>query len=698
MTATSAPLVFTPGLVSADPLANYWLRQAALRLRRELCWLWQERGGTTGGALPFTERASESLDRARFYEEKIRFRDTDVAARYLTELIDESEPDPVGVVRGSFAWVANELQLDHVSRLALGMALLSCIDSAAGPIIAACHNDANRSSLTLSLMQKLWDHPEDALLLADSTHPLFRYGLLRRPEGYSEWDALLLTPELVAKRLLFPSSSPPSQLKLVRGSTSFEDLDETAFRLALRLHTDQDRLRIVPVVTPHGSSAASLLHAIGAHTGRPVMSLEGIANLAVLPVALTWCWLEGCDLAIAAVHGRFSDAIATSYGVPVTLFVDAGERGLLEGVSKRHQLSAVETPPLPFTGRLETWRTSLGPVVSDDAIAETARRFRFGAETIEDIAASLHSGTAPVTHRTLTAACRSARAADLGDLAQRVVPRFDSASQLFLPERQREHFQEVLTAMRSLTEVHYRWGTSRVWNEGGIPVLFAGPPGTGKTMAAEILASELDLPMYRVDLSQVVNKYIGETEKNLKRIFDAADVADILLLFDEADSIFGKRTEARDAHDRYANLEISYLLERMERFKGMAVLATNRKKDLDEAFLRRLRYVVDFPLPGPEQRRQIWERSIPDSVDASSLDLNMLSSRFAIAGGHIRSAVFNACLQSANGDSPKLQMEQMVIALKRELDKMNRPVALDLFGEYAPIVKRMERETDNSSE
>src|SRR5260370_108740 len=232
-------------------------------------------------------------------------------------------------------------------------------------------------------------------------------------------------------------------------------------------------------------------------------------------------------------------------------------------------------------------------------------------------------------------------------------------------------FRKALRASRAATDVHYRWGTARVWNEGGISVLFAGPPGTGKTMACEILASELNLPMYRIDLSQVVNKYIGETEKNLKRIFDAADTSDALLLFDEADSIFVKRMEARDAHDRYANLEISYLLNRMERFKGLAVLATNRKTDLDEAFLRRLRYVIDFPLPGVEQRRHIWEQSIPAGVDASEVDLAFLPERFPIAGGHIRSLVFNARLQTAEGEGPPpLPCDPSLMALKPELAKI----------------------------
>ena len=218
---------------------------------------------------------------------------------------------------------------------------------------------------------------------------------------------------------------------------------------------------------------------------------------------------------------------------------------------------------------------------------------------------------------------------------------------------QTRQIDEIVTAMNNLTRVHYEWGTARAWNEGGLAALFAGPPGTGKTMAAEAIASALALPLYRIDLSQVVNKYIGETEKNLRRLFDAADSADVILFFDEADALFGKRTEVKDAHDRYANLEVSYLLERMERFKGLAILATNRKRDLDEAFLRRLRFVVEFPLPGAAERRRIWQAVIPPGVDASALDFEFLAQRFPLAGGHIRAIVFHACLQSAAEGAPR---------------------------------------------
>ena len=225
-------------------------------------------------------------------------------------------------------------------------------------------------------------------------------------------------------------------------------------------------------------------------------------------------------------------------------------------------------------------------------------------------------------------------------------------------------------------------------------MLFAGPPGTGKTMAAEVLAGELKLPLFRIDLSQVVNKYIGETEKNLKRVFDACEASDLILLFDEADALFGRRTQVRDAHDRYANLEISYLLSRMERAKGLTILTTNRKQDLDDAFFRRLCHVVEFPLPDVAERRRIWEVSLPDGVDASEVDVAFLADRFQLAGGHIRSAVFNGCLQSAGraGGTKRrrLEMEDVLVAVARELAKASRTVSLERFGDYAGLVRRLE--------
>jgi SpoVK/Ycf46/Vps4 family AAA+-type ATPase len=354
--------------------------------------------------------------------------------------------------------------------------------------------------------------------------------------------------------------------------------------------------------------------------------------------------------------------------------------------------------PLSYDDRVAEWKRALGKKAKGltNVLAEVSRRFRYEKELIREIAGSLRDTPDKITEKDLVEACRAALDLDVGELATRVTPRFEKET-VILPPKQEQQFAEHVKAMQSLTEVHYGWGTAKAMNESGISVLFAGPPGTGKTMAAEVLAIKLNLPMYRIDLSQVVNKYIGETEKNLKRVFDSADVSDMILFFDEADSLFGRRTEVSNAHDRYANLEISYLLERMERFKGLAILATNRKKDLDEAFLRRLRYVIDFPLPGIEQRKRIWQQVVPANADSSELDFDFLAKQFPLAGGNIRSIVFNACLQSA-ADSTEtnskkkrmLTMKSVLVSIRREHDKMNRSLSVGQMGEYALLLDGIE--------
>jgi vesicle-fusing ATPase len=364
----------------------------------------------------------------------------------------------------------------------------------------------------------------------------------------------------------------------------------------------------------------------------------------------------------------------------LTLFVGVHDRAQLRGLDPA--LPAIVVPPSTYAERLTHWRQAIPS--AGDVLPELARRFRYEQPAIARVGRELATlGRAPSTGEILIAARGDL---DLGTLAQPVTPRF-ARSELMLPAVQSAQIDEIVAAMTNLTRVHHEWGTARAWSEGGLAALFAGGPGTGKTMTAEVIAAELSLPLYRIDLSQVVNKYIGETEKNLRRLFDAADSSDVILFFDEADALFGKRTEVKDAHDRYANLEISYLLERMERFRGLAILATNRKKDLDEAFLRRLRFVVEFPLPDVADRLRIWRSVIPAGVDASELDFEFLAQRFALAGGHIRGVVFYACLQSAADGAPRrLTMPAVVRAVQREYDKLDRANSLEQFGRYAHLV------------
>src|SRR5438128_8734283 len=201
----------------------------------------------------------------------------------------------------------------------------------------------------------------------------------------------------------------------------------------------------------------------------------------------------------------------------------------------------------------------------------------------------------------------------------------------------------------------------------GISALFAGDSGTGKTMAAEVIANELRLNLYRIDLSAVVSKYIGETEKNLRRLFDAAEDGGAILFFDEADALFGKRSEIKDSHDRYANIEVNYLLQRMESYRGLAVLATNMKSALDPAFLRRIRFVINFPFPDAEQRAAIWQRIFPPHTPTEGLDIGKLA-RLNVAGGNIRNIALNAAFLAAHAGEP-VRMTYILRSTRSEYGK-----------------------------
>jgi SpoVK/Ycf46/Vps4 family AAA+-type ATPase len=213
----------------------------------------------------------------------------------------------------------------------------------------------------------------------------------------------------------------------------------------------------------------------------------------------------------------------------------------------------------------------------------------------------------------------------------------------------------------------------------GISALFAGPSGTGKTLAAEVIANALDLDLYRIDLSQVVSKYIGETEKNLGRIFDAAETGGVVLLFDEADALFGQRSEVKDSHDRYANIEVSYLLQRMEAYRGLAILTTNMKQALDSAFLRRLRFVVPFRFPDAGQRAAIWQRMFPPETPTQDLDWEQLG-QFSVTGGHIRNIAVNGAFYAA-ADGQPVSMAHLRRAAKAEYTKLERTLPGGIFKE-----------------
>jgi Winged helix domain, variant/ATPase family associated with various cellular activities (AAA) len=260
----------------------------------------------------------------------------------------------------------------------------------------------------------------------------------------------------------------------------------------------------------------------------------------------------------------------------------------------------------------------------------------------------------------------------LADLARKIEPRYEWAD-LVLPETPITMLSEMVSMVQSRPLVLETWGLGRKLTAGaGVSALFSGPPGTGKTLAAQIMANQLGIDLYRIDLSTVVSKYIGETEKNLERIFREASESNAILFFDEADSIFGKRSEVKDAHDRYANIEVGYLLQRMEDYSGVAILATNLRANLDEAFTRRLQFIINFPFPDEEYRLRIWKVLMPPDLPVSDgLDFELLADRFKMAGGSIRNIIVSAAYLAA-ADGGVVTMDHLMHGTRREYQKMGR--------------------------
>ena len=285
----------------------------------------------------------------------------------------------------------------------------------------------------------------------------------------------------------------------------------------------------------------------------------------------------------------------------------------------------------------------------------------------------LASGQGQLQPDDLWNACRSLARPKLEDLAQRIVP-CATWDDLVLPDLQKQTLHQLAAQVRHRMQVYETWGFAAKGRRGlGVSALFTGASGTGKTMAAEVLARELRLDLYRIDLSAVVSKYIGETEKNLKQVFDAAEEGGVLLLFDEADALFGKRSEVRDSHDRYANIEVGYLLQRMEAYQGLAILTTNLKSSLDTAFQRRLRFTVNFPFPDAVQREAIWCKVFPEATPTNGLDHKKLS-QLNVAGGNIRNIALNAAFLAAQSGTP-VEMANLVEAAKLEAQKIERPLS-----------------------
>jgi hypothetical protein len=340
----------------------------------------------------------------------------------------------------------------------------------------------------------------------------------------------------------------------------------------------------------------------------------------------------------------------------------------------RRPTLTLEVPRPAAAEQRALWREALGGAAPglNGAVDRLVAQFDMPAGAILAAARdALAEGTAPdALGERLWDAGRTRARSRLDDLAQRIDPAAGWDA-LVLPEAQRQTLREIASHVRQRARVYEAWGFASRGARGlGISALFAGASGTGKTMAAEVLARDLRLDLFRIDLSAVVSKYIGETEKNLRRVFEAAEESGAVLLFDEADALFGKRSEVKDSHDRYANIEVSYLLQRMETYRGLAILTTNLKGALDTAFLRRIRFVVNFPFPAAAQREEIWRRVFPAGTPLDGVDPARLA-RLNVAGGNIRNIALHAAFLAAEADAP-VRMGHLLQAARGEYAKLEK--------------------------
>ena len=407
-------------------------------------------------------------------------------------------------------------------------------------------------------------------------------------------------------------------------------------------------------------------------------------------------WTREALLMDAALYIHTSDADSIETRHNITSFVNRVSTPTATEVSEGSTLERSDCirlylPTIKQQERRALWTEGLGPLAEQmngsfdrlvDSFSLDAIAIRSTATLAKEAVTSLSGNESEPDFAAITwNVCRTQARRSLDLLAHRIEPRA-VWNDLVLPDLQRQTLRQIVLHVRRRPLVQNDWGFASKYARGsGVSALFSGPSGTGKTMAAEVIANELALDLYHIDLASIMSKYIGETEKHLRRLFDAADESGAVLLFDEADALFGKRSEVNDSHDRYANLQISYLLQRMESYRGVAILTTNMKQALDTAFLRRLRFIVLFPFPDAAQRQAIWRQVFPAQTPIAELDYKRLA-QLNVPGGIIRNiATHSAFLAAEEGTS--IHMEHILRASRIEYAKIDKPLTATETGGWS---------------
>jgi hypothetical protein len=581
--------------------------------------------------------------------------------------------------------------------------------------------------LVLSLLCRGAAERLSARICFDSRSPLLRFRLLQCGDGTGDQTPLLSRPLKLDDRtldFLLGIGRFDARLDLVAslvspgaGHAQIPRLQESRTR-AVELIKSQlgQRNIILHLAGPDGAGREALATAICHDLGLPMivadlskMSAQSVAfeeliwlagrEAVMQPAALC---LRGLDALLADTEKLRSRMDALSGAVTtfsrLTFLIGKlpwkPEPEFGQSIAVR-----IEVPVPEPEARRDLWQSILaaqtGPTGAgdlDEVLDDIAVRFKFTPGQVKQAIraaqnlARWRSPDARMTAGDLYAACRGQCGMKLGALARKVDPKH-RWEDIVLPPDQLEQLHEICDQVKHHHTVYGKWGFGRKLSLGrGVTALFSGPPGTGKTMAAEVISNELQLDLYKIDLSQIVSKYIGETEKNLDKVFEAAEASNAILFFDEADALFGKRSEVKDAHDRYANIEIGYLLQKMEEYEGIAILATNLRQNMDEAFVRRLGVIVEFPFPDEEYRRRIWEVVFPAEAPlGDDVDFGVLARAVKLAGGNIKNISLAAAFYAAR-DGGVISRSHLNRAARREHQKLGRTWSefeLDTQGAFA---------------
>ena len=626
----------------------------------------------------------------------------DGSSSFVEEMarLDREEAGHDGAGVGIRLWgLARSFGLDPLDVSLLVVAFAPDVDPRFERLYAYLNDDVSRRRATVGLALELCDTPLAGMdgrrrFSPASTLVKDRLMVVEEPERPSLTRSIRV-PDRVLAFLLGDDTPDPLVAQVQRQIVESEVGDPHSVARALRSEIGLCYLR-------EGGSSAGLSYAAHAFAvaGLPWLALDVARVLpADDPAVLAQAAVRearlrgGGGLIVSPV-----EALAERGATAVRAFAEAPCPVVLVGEKtwdpawSREIPFVSEAPALDGDDRARVWATALGESIDAGAVAarETSY-FRLTPEQIVDTAhAALRSAAATgsrVGAAELHTAARAQNAAGLERLARRVEPRA-AWDDLVVQPHVSDQLRELTSRARFRELVFDEWGLGTSSSQGrGVAALFAGESGTGKTMSAEIVAGDLGLDLYVIDLSTVVDKYIGETEKNLERIFNEADRINGVLLFDEADAIFGKRSEVRDAHDRYANLEVAFLLQRMERFDGLAILTSNLRANLDEAFVRRLDSIIDFPMPEKDDRRTLWSLNLARGAPlGEDIDVDFLAEAFVVSGGNIRNIVVTASFLAAEEGSV-VDMSHLIRGTEREYRKLGRLRVEEEFGRYYALLR-----------